>query len=283
MKIKAYAKINLTLDIIGKREDGYHLLDMLMQTVDLADDIYLEINNSGTVSVKSSMSSLGGEDDIVFKAAKMFFREADLSDGADIFVEKHIPLSAGLGGGSSDAAAVLNALNRYYGDILNEQRLAEIALSLGADVPFFIKGGTQRARGIGEQLSEVAPLNDCYIVLAKQATKNSTGQMYALIDSMNNLLHPDVDFVEAKLNANDLKAATSGMINVFSAAYNISDELNAAYCDNNSLCFTLSGSGPTFFGIFSEYPSAESCLNKLKRANIEAYLVKPVSVGFSVE
>ncbi|MBQ1183634.1 MAG: 4-(cytidine 5'-diphospho)-2-C-methyl-D-erythritol kinase, partial [Clostridia bacterium] len=166
MKIKAFAKVNLSLDVTGKRADGYHTLCSVFQSVSLCDIV--EIEKSDSISVKCSDTSLNGEDNLCNTAAVKFFQAAGILGGADIFIEKHIPLAAGLGGGSADAGAVLKGLNELYGNPLSEKKLLEIALSLGADVPFCMVGGTKLCEGIGEIMTELSPLPECYIVIAKK-------------------------------------------------------------------------------------------------------------------
>ena len=157
MKIKAFAKVNLSLDVTGKRADGYHTLSSVFQSVSLSDIV--EIKKADSISVKCSDTSLNGEDNLCNTAAVKFFEAAKIQGGAEIFIEKHIPLAAGLGGGSTDAGAVLKGLNELYGKPLSEQKLLEIALSLGADVPFCMVGGTKLCEGIGEiMISYCLPL-----------------------------------------------------------------------------------------------------------------------------
>ena len=186
IKLKANAKINLSLYIKGKREDGYHYIDTVMQSVNLFDT--LKLKKADKITLKCSKRELSGEDNLGYKAAELFFGETKISGGASIYIKKRIPEAAGLGGGSADAAAVLLGLNKLYNSGLSNEKMEEMAASLGADVPFFIKGGTQRSTGIGEVLEALKPFKSGYFVLAKCGTKPSTGEMYRLLDSKENAL-----------------------------------------------------------------------------------------------
>lgn len=281
MKIRAFAKINLTLDIIGKRKDGYHLLDMIMQTVDLHDDICITENKCGEITVKSSDNKLGGKDDIAYRAAEMFFSKAGIRSGADIFIDKSIPVSAGLGGGSTDAAAVVCGLNRIFSERLNDNQLEEICVRLGADVPFFIKGGTAFASGIGEILKPICKMPQCAIVIAANSAKRSTKHMYEIIDGISDLKRPDNKKVEAALKAGNLKEIAENLKNVFAAAWDDTD-IRRIMEKYNSLCVSLSGSGPSFFGIFEREEQAKECAAELKREGIRAYLTHPTDKSFII-
>ena len=171
LSCKANAKINLTLDIVGVRKDGYHILDMIMQSVSLADTVKISLNNIPQINVESSCNIISGENNIAYKAASYFLKEANINSGVDIYIEKNIPMSAGLGGGSADAAAVLLALNSLFNGPLDKKTLEKIALKLGADVPYFLYGGTVRVGGIGEEMKVLPPMPDCFIIIAKNAIK----------------------------------------------------------------------------------------------------------------
>ncbi|MGI6279683.1 MAG: 4-(cytidine 5'-diphospho)-2-C-methyl-D-erythritol kinase [Acutalibacteraceae bacterium] len=271
-KVTANAKINLTLDITGKREDGYHFIDTIMQSVSLADE--LTVKKAQKTTVTCSDSSLSGEENIAHKAARLFFERTGITGGAEIFIKKNIPSAAGLGGGSADAAAVLLSLDRLYKTGLDYGTLCEMAQRLGADVPFFIKGGTQRARGIGEQLTRLSPLKSGFFVLAKADDKPSTGEMYRLLDSKERIFVDTKAAVEFCQN-NDLEGLSRVLGNSFlTVSKNSVFEKLKQF---SPLGVGLSGSGPTCFAVFKNRKSAKICEKALKAQNITCFTVRPTS------
>ncbi len=283
MKItaKAGAKINLTLDIVGVREDGYHLVDMIMQSVSLYDTVTVERIEDG-VNVTSTDSTLGGEDDICHKAAKLFFAKSGTKGGANIEITKNIPLAAGLGGGSADAAAVIMLLNKLYGNPLSLAQLKDIALKLGADVPFFLHGGTISVTGIGEIFEKLPNMPDCFIVIAKDAEKRSTKEMYRVIDSTVILDRPDNSAAKEAILGGNLNKLCKNVKNVFSAAWQpnaITDILK----QNDALAVSLSGSGPSYFGIFDCADKANGALSALKKRSICSFIAKPTDSAIVFE
>lgn len=273
--LKANAKINLTLAVTGKREDGYHIVDTLMQSLDISD--ILHIAKSGRLTVSCDANGLCGEDNICFKAARIFFEDTGVDGGADIVIEKHIPISAGLGGGSADAAGVLCALNRIYNAGLTEQRLCELGARVGADVPFFIRGGTQRARGIGERLEALPSLCGCGFVIVKAGQKPSTAQMYGRLDKtpFNN---PDTGAAAAAVCAGDLQALAQNLGNCFSVLWDLA-EINGLFLKTNPLGVCLSGSGPAVFGMYKNIEDAKHAANYLINSGTEAYFAPPAKSG----
>lgn len=272
IKLKVGAKINLNLYVGAKREDGYHELDGIMQSVSLFDTLTIKKDN--IITLTCSKQHLSGEDNLGFKAAKRFFEHTKINGGAHIYINKTIPEAAGLGGGSADAAAVLVGLNRLYRAELTTNELESIAADLGADVPFFIKGGTKRMQGIGEILSPVIPLKKGYIVLAKAGQKPSTGEMYRQLDSKphNNI---DVDTSIKHIENGNLKALSDFLLNSFNEAYDDKSLENRLkeFCP---LGVGLSGSGPTYFAIFNKKSQAKKCEKTLKSQNILSFTVKPL-------
>lgn len=278
IKLKANAKINLVLDITGKREDGYHLIDTVMQSISLCDEV--TVSPAENITVDCTGEGLDNQNNIAFKAAKVFFEKTDLSGGAKIKIVKKIPAAAGLGGGSADAAAVLLALNKIYGTDLSDKQLEEIAVNLGADVPFFIKGGTQRAQGIGEELTPIKSLNKGGFVLIKQGDKPSTGEMYRRLDSEN---PPRIDVtavIEAVENG-DLEKLSHSMDNSF-ISVNEPFKLKQRLLDSGAMAVSLSGSGPTSFALFEDIKKAEKVYKALKSEKIECYLAKPADCGVEI-
>ena len=280
IKVSANAKINLTLDIVGTNEKGYHLIDSVFQSVSLADKII--IKKAQGLNVLMPDSGVECQDNIVYLAAQRFFEKARISPCVSIEIEKNIPMSAGLGGGSCDAAVTLLALNKMFDLPLSDNVLHEIALSLGADVPFALKGGTMRATGIGEKLEPLMPMPDCYFVLIKKGTKPSTGQMYARLDALNNLKHPDTDGAVSAINEGDIKELSKKMDNVFAALWDLKP-----ICDliksTNPLTVTLSGSGPTAIAVYENEGNAKKATEILNKEKIECYLCTPAKTSFIFE
>ncbi len=279
MKIRANAKINFNLGICGKRQDGYHLIDTVMHSVSLFDTI--EIEKSDKIIVSCSNADIEEKENIAYKAAVLFFEKTGITGGAEIEIIKNIPACAGLGGGSADAAAVLVGLNILYDAKLSEQQLCEMAVKLGADVPFFIKGGCQRAQGIGEILTSHKPLKDGYILLAKADKKPSTAQMYRLIDQ-NEPVIVNTEKVIEYIEKNDLENLSKNLYNVFQTVWNKSS-LKPKLYDFSPLAVSLTGSGPTWFVLFDNLESAEKLKLKLSKENIECYIVTPKSCALEFE
>lgn len=270
MKIKANAKINLSLKITGKREDGYHLIDTVMHSVSLFDE--LEINKADSISLRCDESDIPQEKNIAFKAASLFFERTRLQGGADIVLKKNIPFPAGLGGGSADAAAVLLALNKLYNANLSQEALCEMALKLGADVPFFINGGCQRAQGIGEELTALPTMKNGYILLCKVGTKPSTAEMYRLLDGKNTQTN-DTKKVLKAIESNDLKALSQSLFNDFLTVWG-ETELEHKLNGLSPLAVSLSGSGPTFFALFDDLEKAKNAQNTLCKLKIDCWLTE---------
>ncbi len=270
MKIKANAKINLSLEICGKRPDGYHLIDTVMQSVGLYDE--LEILKSDKITVSDS-NGLNGKENLAFKAAELFFEDFGISGGADITIKKNIPLSAGLGGGSADAAAVLVGLRSLYNSEISDSALEKTALKLGADVPFFINGGCKRAQGIGEIFTELKPLGYGYFLLCKAEEKASTGAMYRILDSKE-YKKCDTKAVISAIEQNDLKGISENIYNAFTEVWNKSF-VKKAMLKENPLTVSLSGSGPTWFAIYEKEQDAINAKSSLEGQSISCYLVTP--------
>ncbi len=272
---KAGAKINLTLDIVGIREDGYHLVDMIMQSVSLFDTISVETTENG-ITVNSSDISLGGKDDICYKAAYAFYEKSGMCGGANITVKKSIPLAAGLGGGSADAAAVLMALNKCYDYPLSVAELEKIAITLGADVPFFLYGGTISVTGIGEIFEKLPDMPHCFIVIAKNAVKPSTKEMYRIIDSSVIYNRPDNSAAKKAISDGDLHALSNNIKNVFSVAWKQNDLVDIL-SSNNALAVSLSGSGPSYFGLYENENDAKAVVKELAKNGIPGFLTVPTN------
>lgn len=261
MWIKANAKINLSLDIVGKRADGYHDVCMIMQEVDFGDEIELIINSCGNVNVECDKNLVSNpEDNLVYKAAKLFYEISGIKDGCDISIKKHIPSCAGLGGGSSDAASVLNALNTHYDNLFSQKHLLKMGLKLGADVPFCMLGGTALAEGVGEILTPIYSMKEKWIAIVKPNVDISTALAYSKADSTQ-FLHPNVIDAKKYIESGKLEQAYSLFSNVFEkVCENEFSEIKAVrkYMYSAGAEFSMmSGSGSAVFGIFTSEKNAK--------------------------
>lgn len=277
MKIKANAKINFSLSVCGKRDDGYHLIDTVMHSVGLYDTVFIE--KADAISV--ICDDMPQEDNIAFKAANLFFEKTGVSGGCDIKIVKNIPLSAGLGGGSADAAAVLVGLNKLYNAGLSYENLCDLAVKLGADVPFFIKGGCMRSEGIGEILTPKKPLERGYILLAKAETKPSTAEMYKQIDSKETVL-ADTNAVLSAISENDLENLSKNLYNAFEAVWQDS-VVKRELLKTDAKAVALTGSGPTWFAIFETFEEIKSAERVLKEKNIPVWVCVPKQSSLEFE
>lgn len=274
-KLVANAKINFTLDIKGKREDGYHLIDSVMQSVSLYDTVNIE--KSEEISVSCSDGEISGESNIAFKAAKEFFAFVKINGGAHIFIEKRIPKAAGLGGGSADAAAVIVGLDKIYKTELSAEKLCEIGLKVGADVPFCIMGGTVRATGIGEILNPLPNFLKGNIVIVKNGEKLSTKAMYEKIDNMEKIPSYTDKFIENHIKG-ETEKALKNCGNAFETACKIDNIKNIAL-EFSPICISLSGSGPSVFAVFKEKENAVEFSKRLSKIGFEPYLTATTDVG----
>lgn len=281
LSIRAYAKINLSLDVLGVLPNGYHNIKTVMQTVSLFDSVSLEKTESG-IELDSTLHFLpNNSDNLAYAAAAAFFRESGIKGGVRIFLKKYIPVGAGLAGGSSDAAAVLRGLNRLYGAKLKTGRLCEIGKPLGADVPYCIIGGTRLAEGIGEKLSPLPKMPPCSIVLVKPPFSISTAWAYSNIDACENIVHPDTDALIDALSKGDLEGICAGMGNVLEdvsvTRYGILNDIKADLISLGALSAQMSGSGPTVFGIFRDEEKAALAKEALRRKYRTAYVCRAIN------
>ena len=279
MKLKACAKINLTLDILGKREDGYHIIDSVFQSVSLCDEI--DIQKSNTITVRCTDNTICDRSNIAYKAVQKFFEYVGIDGGADIKIEKHIPLASGMGGGSADAAAVIVALDRLYETNLSQERLCEIGLSVGADVPFCIMGGTARVGGIGDKIEKMPDMPECAIILIKHGKKQSTADMYRQVDTYPQDKYYTQSMVDAIKNSN-LSAVCQNVFNAFSSVCN-DEKLTKDIKKTNPLVVSLSGSGPTVFAVYNNIADAHKAKNVLKQMNYNPIIAVPSKFGIIFE
>lgn len=286
VKVKAYAKINLMLDIVNRRNDGYHDLFMIMQSVSVYDTITVTENKSKSISITCNIDDIPlNNKNIAWKAAEAFFEATKKKNkGINIDIVKRIPHAAGLAGGSADGAAVLVALNKIYKTELSETELCRIGVKIGADVPFCITGGTLLAQGIGDILSKVNPLRKCYVLLAKPDFDVNTAFAYKQFDLFGKTHTPDKLGMLCAVQSRDLDAVCSKMENVFEQFIEVPNRINIKEVikNNNAKGFCMSGSGPTVFGIFENKEDAVKASEELKEYAKDIMICKPVNKGCKI-
>lgn len=273
LELKALAKINLGLDVLGRRENGYHDVKMVMQTIYLYDDVRLEKTKEPGIRLETNLPYLPvDESNIAYKAAKLLQEEFRLEDGIAIELKKCIPVSAGMAGGSTNAAAVLFGMNRMFELGLSMQELMDRGVTLGADVPYCIMRGTVLAEGIGEILTPLAPMPKCTVLIAKPGISVSTKTVYEKFDALPTVEHPDIDGLIRGLDAGDLGMITSCMGNVLEEVtigeYPIIDRIKQVMKREGAQHAMMSGSGPTVFGIFEDRKSAKRAYRVLREKKL---------------
>jgi 4-diphosphocytidyl-2-C-methyl-D-erythritol kinase len=280
MKIRAYAKINLTLDIIGKREDGYHLLRMIMQNVDLYDEIDIEKIESGIIIEVDKPYIPIDEKNLAYKAAKIFMNEFNISKGVKIKITKNIPVAAGMAGGSTDAAAVLRAMKDLFEINVEESKLMELGLKLGADIPFCIKGGTALCEGIGEIITALKSFKDHIVVIVKPNFGLSTKDVYKEIEIEKIFKHPKTEEVIQAIEENNVEFVSENLMNVLENVslkkHKILRDIKSTMLNQGALGALMTGSGPTVFGIFDNIDKAEKCFEYFKSKYDQVYLSKTI-------
>ena len=271
--LKALAKINLGLDVLGRRENGYHDVRMVMQTIYLYDNVTVEKTEEAGIHLECNLFYLPvDETNIAYKAAKLLMDEFDIQEGVRIVLDKHIPVAAGLAGGSANAAAVLVGMNRLFSLGLSQQQLMERGVSLGADVPYCVMRGTVLAEGIGEVLTPLPPLPKCYVLIAKPGISVSTKTVYEKLDSQEIACHPDIDGILEGLDKQDIYKVASSMGNVLETVtigdYPIIEEIKNVMKEEGALNAMMSGSGPTVFGIFDDKSKARQAQERMRQLQI---------------
>ncbi|MBP5198224.1 MAG: 4-(cytidine 5'-diphospho)-2-C-methyl-D-erythritol kinase [Lachnospiraceae bacterium] len=266
--LKAYAKINLSLDVTGRRPNGYHDVKMIMQSVGLFDTLTFTKSREG-INLKVDNSELSDStDNLIYKAAKLLFDKFNLPGGIDISLEKNIPIAAGMAGGSTDAAATFKAVNTLYDLKLSGKELCDLAVKLGADIPFCIMGGTALSEGIGEKLTPIKNPPECILLVAKPDINVSTKEVYTKLDATDLPDHPDVDAMIKAIEEGDLNKMCSLTGNVLEYVtendHPIISKLKQIMTGEGALTSMMSGSGPSVFGIFNDKSKAESAFNKIK-------------------
>lgn len=273
LELKALGKINLGLDVLGRRENGYHDVRMVMQTVYLYDRIIMKKSKTPGIRLETNLYYLPvNENNLAYQAAQMLMDEFHMEEGVSIQLDKHIPVAAGMAGGSSNAAAVLFGMNRMFSLGLSQKELMERGVKLGADVPYCIMRGTVLAEGIGEILTPLSPMPKCYVLIAKPAISVSTKIVYEKLDSHEIEDHPDIDGILAGLKAGDLKKVAGSMGNVLERvtvdAYPVIDQIKKMMIKEGALNAMMSGSGPTVFGIFEEKATARKAADAIRDARL---------------
>lgn len=279
--LKSYAKINLTLDVLGKLENGYHEIKSIMQTVNLFDLIVVDKTES-EIDIRTNLKFLPtNEKNIAYKAAKLFFETTGIRGGARILIHKNIPVAAGLAGGSGNAAAVLVALNYLFNAYLSEEELLRMGEKLGADVPYCMVGGTVLCGGIGEKLEPITPLKKHIVLLAKPPINISTPTIYEKLDSIEIEKHPDQDAVIDAIKQDDLKGISNSLVNVMESAtigmHPMIRGIKEKMVKNGAVGALMSGSGPTVFGFFDDYTKAKKSHDSFSRLYKDVYLTYTIN------
>lgn len=273
ISLKALAKINLGLDVLGKREDGYHDVRMIMQTIHLYDRVEIKKTRSPHIHVETNLYYLPvNEDNLVYRAAKLMKDEFQIKEGVRIVLQKFIPVAAGLAGGSSDAAAVLVGMNRIFNLGLKQNKLMELGLKIGADVPFCIMRGTALAEGIGEKLTALSPMPKCPVLIAKPGISVSTKAVYEGLKLYDGMEHPDIDGVMEGIQQKDLKGVASHMGNILETVtipmYPVINDIKKLMMENGALNAMMSGSGPSVFGLFPNEKEIRRAYDALKQSGL---------------
>ena len=273
ISVKALAKINLGLDVVRRREDGYHEVRMVMQTIHLFDRLEISRNDSGRITMETNLSFLPtNENNLVYKAAKLLQDEFAIKDGVHVWLHKYIPVAAGMAGGSTDAAAVLYGMNRIFELGLTKEQLMERGVKIGADVPYCIMRGTALAEGIGEKLTKLPPMVKCPVLIAKPQISVSTKFVYENLKLNDNTIHPDIDRLVADISEGDLIRIAADMGNVLETVtipeYPVIAEIKENMMQNGAVKAMMSGSGPTVFGLFADESTAVKAYEAMKESNL---------------
>ena len=273
---KAYAKINLSLDILGRLENGYHIVKMVMQTIDLYDELIFETQDRECPTMEISLVSdsgeiPGGEDNLIVRAVRRMEAKYNIRRDLKITLKKNIPVAAGMAGGSTDAAAALRAVRDLFVPEVSDEELQKIGVTLGADIPYCVTGGTQLSEGIGEVLTVLPDAPQCGLVICKPPVGVSTGEVYKKYDSLEEVTHPDIEAQIEAISRGDLEgmAARCGNVleEVTGAMYSEIGEIEKFFESKGALVSRMSGSGPTVFAIFREKEEAQNAARDFEAVN----------------
>ena len=275
LRLRALAKINLSLDVLGKREDGYHEVRMVMQTLNIFDKLNIQVTEEPGIRIRTNLSYLPvNENNLVYKAAKMMMDEFEISEGLNIDLYKYIPVAAGMAGGSSDAAAVIFAMNKLFRLGLPLQQMMKRGVKIGADVPYCLMRGTALAEGIGERLTRLPSCPQCFVLIAKPPVNVSTKFVYGNLRANEISYHPDVDGLIEAMASGDLYGMASRMGNVLESvtipAYPVIDQIKQFMMERGAAGAMMSGSGPTVFGLYSDLAAAKQTFYELKKSRMAA-------------
>ena len=273
IKLKALAKINLGLDVVRRREDGYHEVRMVMQTIHLYDQLLIQKSETPGIQIHSNLSFLPvNENNLVYKAGKLLMDEFDIHTGVSVELNKHIPVAAGMAGGSTDAAAMLYGMNQLFGLKLKRKDLMERGVQLGADVPYCIMRGTALAEGIGEKLSSLPPMVKCPVLIAKPAVSVSTKFVYQNLKLNEQTPHPDIDALITDIRNSDLDNICADMGNVLETVtipnYPVIAQIKEQMLKSGAKASMMSGSGPTVFGLFGDEETAQRARAEMKASGL---------------
>lgn len=280
MECKAYAKINILLDIVGKREDGYHLLKMVMQNIDLYDEVSVNKIKKG-IEINCNKEYVPTNDrNIAYKAAKLFIDRYNIDSGVKIVIEKNIPVAAGLAGGSTDAAAVLKIMNKLFNINASKEELMNIGLKLGADVPYCIAGGTALCEGIGEKVTQLKSFKNHILVLVKPPFGVSTKEVYKEFDLKKAKIHPDCENIISKLEEDDLIYVADNMRNLLENVtlkkYRNLIGIKEQMMELGAIGSLMSGSGPSIFAFFDDMFKAQKCYDKMKKNYNDVFITRTI-------
>lgn len=273
ISVKALAKINLGLDVVRKREDGYHEVRMIMQTIHLFDRLEIKKSKTGEIHIETNLPFLPtNENNLVYKAAKLLIDEFNMQEGIDVRLQKHIPVAAGMAGGSTDAAAVLYGMNRIFELGLTREELMKRGVKIGADVPYCIMRGTALAEGIGEKLTALPPMVKCPVLIAKPQISVSTKFVYENLRLNTATVHPDIDSLLEDIREKDLRKIAADMGNVLETVtipnYPVIAQIKEHMIGHGALNAMMSGSGPTVFGLFDSMEQAQTACDAMKESGL---------------
>ena len=273
INVKALAKINLSLDVLRRREDGYHDVRMIMQTIHLYDKLLIQKTKEPGITIETNIDFLPvNENNLIYKAAKLLQDTVPMQEGVHVILKKHIPIAAGMAGGSTDAAGVLYGMNQLFELGLSRQELMELGVGIGADVPYCLMRGTALAEGIGEKLNSIPPMPKCPVLIAKPAVGVSTKFVYDNLKLNEDTPHPDIDAQLAAIRKGDLRQVAQTMGNLLETVtipeYPVIAEIKEHMLAHGALNAMMSGSGPTVFGLFEEEKQAQLAFEKMRESGL---------------